>query len=152
MLFFIILLILILSIFSLLYVEFGEYDQDSKGIKNFLWEHRYGCEAAFGVLTAVVSIAFGFSLIVLCYNYINAPAEQAMSKEIYNSLIYKSETEAIRDDFGIINKEYIDEVQVWNVNVVQKKVLTNNFWVGVYYPNWYNELETIDLDNIKMKE
>lgn len=152
MLFFIILFCFILSIFAIIYIMYGNYSQDSKGIKGFLCNHEEGALVISIIFTLLLGIFFGVSVVKISYNYINAPIEQAVCQETYNSLIYKSETEAIRDDFGIINKEYIDEVQAWNVEVVKMQEMTNNFWVGVYYPNWYNELETINLDNIEMKE
>lgn len=72
--------------------------------------------------------------------------------EQYKSLMYKSQTEACRDEFGIVDKEYIDEVQNWNMNVVKYKSYSHNLWIGIFYPNYFDTYKTIDLDSIKLHD
>ena len=72
--------------------------------------------------------------------------------ETYNALIYKAETESIRDEFGVVNKEYIDDIQEWNEDVAFGKTIQDNIWIGIFYPHIYDYLETIDLAAIAMKE
>lgn len=38
------------------------------------------------------------------------------------------------------------------MDVVSNKELNNNIWVGIFYPDWVDELEIIDLNNISIKE
>lgn len=91
-------------------------------------------------------------IISLMCAYIPSSADKYEFKEKYNSLIYKAQTESIRDEFGIMNKSFLDEIQDWNMDVARNKELTNNIWIGIFYPDWLNELEIIDLNNFAIKE
>lgn len=156
MLFFIALFLFIISIIACIFVRYINnkygYDNDLKGFKSFVWYHSEGLTYITGGLIAFFSLVLVIMTIILSQNYISAEADKAMNQELYNSLIYKAETESIRDDFGIVNKEYIDEVQNWNTDLVGYQTITHNFWIGIFYPDWYDEFETIDLKKIEMKE
>lgn len=107
----------------------------------------------------LASILFAFSLIAtasLCVMIIvaagsnlTANADKLKLQEQYNSLIYKVENEKYRDEFGLVNKEVIDEIQEWNENCTYYQALEKDFWIGVFYPNIFHEFEVINLDNIK---
>lgn len=111
---------------------------------------------ALEILAAATSLVSGIivaiMLIVIISNNFGAQGEKLSNQQTYDSLIYKSQTESIRDEFGIVNKEYIDEVQAWNENVVKYKSWQRDFWIGIFIPNIYDDLETIDLDSIQYKE
>ena len=90
--------------------------------------------------------------IIIVATHVTANGEKLANEQRYDSLIYKAETESIRDEFGIVNKEYIDEVQAWNENVIKYKEWQRDFWIGIFIPNIYDDFETIDLGNIQFKE
>lgn len=156
MLFFIALFLLFISIAACIYISYinNKYglENNLKGIKKFIWWNSESLTVVTGILIGIFSVIVLIMTIMMSSNYISAEADKAMNQELYNSLIYKAETESIRDDFGIVNKEYIDEVQNWNTDLVGYQTITHNFWIGIFYPDWYDELETIDLKKIKMKE
>ena len=39
------------------------------------------------------------------------------TREQYKAITYKIESDACRDEFGLLNKEVIDEIQEWNKDV-----------------------------------
>lgn len=156
MLFFIALFLLIAFIavyFAIKYIDKKYYsDEKLKGVKKFVWLHSDSLLLVSILSSAFFGIVFFIMITVMCCNYIGSDTDIAVNQETYKSLVYKAETEAIRDEFGIVNKEYIDEIQNWNTDVVGYQTLTHNFWVGILYPDWYDEFETIDLSKIEMKE
>ena len=108
-------------------------------------------------IVAVVDICISIITIVtmgiiIVATHVTANGEKLANEQRYDSLIYKAETESIRDEFGIVNKEYIDEVQAWNENVIKYKEWQRDFWIGIFIPNIYDDFETIDLGNIQFKE
>ena len=108
-------------------------------------------------LFAMVDICISIIVIaimgtIIAANHALAIGEKLAYEQRYDSLIYKADTESIRDEFGIINKEYIDEVQAWNEDVVKYKEWQRDFWIGIFIPNIYDDFETIDLENIQFKE
>lgn len=154
MLFFIILFLLVISIIGCIFVQYVDDNyqyRDSKGFKDIIWCHSEELFLTTVALILVFSTIIGCMTAIMISRYTRAEADKAMNQEIYNFLVYKAETEAIRDDFGIINKEYIDEIQQWNSDLVKYQTITHNFWIGIFYPNWYDEFKTIDLYKIEMR-
>lgn len=102
---------------------------------------------SFGVVISFISaiwfLVFG---LILLLTQTNITATRQANAEKYKALTYKLESEACRDQFGLLNKEIIDEVQRWNVKVTYYKAMEDNFWVGIYYPDVYGDLGTIDYE------
>lgn len=97
-------------------------------------------------------------VIVICMSVaiadkrINAVGKMAANVQRYNALIYKAQTENIRDEFGIVNKEYIDEIQAWNEEFAKYQAYSQNLWIGIFYPEKYEGCALIELESIEMKE
>lgn len=107
-----------------------------------------------GVVVAALSgaIAF-FMLIAIAAIQISVDGDKAMWEQRYKALIYKSQTESVRDEFGIVNKEYIDEIQKWNEDLAKRQSYSHNIWISIFYPKRkYDGLKFIDLENIKMRD
>lgn len=88
-------------------------------------------------------------MIVIAANHIGTDAELEQRKAQYDALTYKLESEFVRDDLGLLNKETIDEVQEWNEDLAYLKIMQRDFWMGIFYPNIYDDLELIDYGVIK---
>lgn len=115
------------------------------------YEYEYssvsGFILSFGVVISFISVVwFLVAGLILLLTKTNVTATRQANAEKYKALTYKLESEACRDQFGLLNKEIIDEVQRWNVNVTYYKAMEDNFWVGIYYPDVYGDLGTIDYE------
>lgn len=107
----------------------------------------------FAIVDIYISIiVIAIMGVIIAVTHVTANGEKLANEQRYDSLIYKAETESIRDEFGIVNKEYIDEVQAWNEDVIKYKEWQRDFWIGIFIPNIYDDFETIDLENIQFKE
>lgn len=111
---------------------------------------------ALGVSASITSLVSGIiaviMLIIIISSNLGAQGTKLSNQQTYDSLIYKSQTQSIRDEFGVVNKEYIDEVQAWNEDIAKYKNWQRDFWIGIFVPNIYDEFETIDLSSIQYKE
>lgn len=113
----------------------------------------YSCIDAVGFAAAVLSgLVLVVMLTVITVQCVVASGTKASLEEQYKSLVYKAKTEACRDELGLMNKEFIDEVQKWNMDVVKYKKYQRDFWIGIFYPNIFDEFETIDLESMQFKE
>ena len=100
-----------------------------------------------GTIFAIISGAIVVSMFIyIIDNQISAPADALVLRERYNALSYKVESGACRDEFGLLSKEIIDEVQEWNTELIYNKQMHDSFWVGICYPDIYDGLETIDYE------
>lgn len=87
------------------------------------------------------------SLANIIDNHIKADAQVAEKQEEYKALVCKAESGACRDEFGLLNKEVFDEIQEWNQDIAYKKTIQRDFWLGIFYPNIYDQFELIDYEN-----
>lgn len=123
-----------------------------KANKNKFWKMLYVLERddiyeiIGGLISITAGIALGVMLVLLPICHIGNGAEIAENQERYRALIYKVESGACRDEFGLLNKEILDDIQDWNEYIVHRKSLQKDFWVGVFYPNIYDQFETIDYE------
>lgn len=89
--------------------------------------------------------------IIIAVNAGGAGRYIALKKE-YEALVCKARTEEARDEFGLLSKDYVDEIQEWNVSIASLKKLQRDFWIGIFYPNIYDDIDTIDLSEITYRE
>lgn len=117
----------------------------------FLYYHDVAIVTT-GVTMAVISALVVLGMLLgISITHISANADLAKHQETYKALTYKLESGACRDKLGLLNKTIIDEIQDWNENIVRKKSFQKDFWVGIFYPNIYDEFETIDYTNYTNK-
>ena len=94
---------------------------------------------------ALTLIALLISTIGLADTYIGADASVAKWETQYESLTYQLENNLYDNDNDIGKKELMDEIREWNEDLAYCKKIQRNFWVGIYYPNVYDNLEFIPL-------
>lgn len=96
------------------------------------------CTSIFGSGLAII-----ISIIIIAVNYFTIDAFVSQNQELYKSLRYKAESEACKDELGLLSKEVLDEIEEWNVDVEYYQTAQDNFWIGIYYPNIYDQFEKI---------
>jgi hypothetical protein len=118
-----------------------------------IWQN-YECEYGIifwtnFILAMITGCIFAIMMIILPLNHIGVNAEVEKNKEIYNAITYKIESGVCRDEFGLLNKEVVDEIQTWNTELKYKQNIQDDFWLGIFYPNIYDQFECIDYSNYK---
>ena len=108
-------------------------------------------EDFLGYLFTIVAIITVIMLTAISFANMGAGREKAYLEQKYNALIYKLEAAQSRDDFGFINKEYIDEIQEWNEEIASKQIAQDNFWTGIFVPDIYDDFSLIDLHSMQYK-
>lgn len=151
-------LCLILLVVLIALAFFASYIEDKFGYSITPWKcvlSSFACwlSATSVVVSAFLGLAIIGMLVVISINNLSGAGYAASNEQKYEALLYKAKTESIRDEFGIVNKEYVDEVQKWNEDVVKYNSYSKSKWIGIFYPEkYYGNYKTIDLNDIKMKE
>lgn len=141
-------LLVIRAIVNNLYDEKKKYP---KFVEFFYWEEDF--LFPISIFTMIILFIFVLMLIAIINAYVLADAERAAKEQQYQALVYKAQTESIRDEFGIINKEYIDEIQTWNQELAKYQSYSHNFWIGIFFPKQiYDGLEFIDWESVRMRQ
>lgn len=102
--------------------------------------HLLATIAVVLTLTALLISTIGLASV-----YINADASVAKWETQYESLTYQLENNLYDNDNDIGKKELMDEIRKWNGDLAYCKEIQRNFWVGIYYPNVYDNFEFIPL-------
>ena len=65
---------------------------------------------------------------------------------IYNVIFKKPLLNIENNDNDVGKKELVSEIQYWNSDLAYRKTIQRDFWVGIYYPNVYDQFEFIKLN------
>ena len=112
------------------------YDHDGLGMAGLL----SGVAAAVGVV---------FMTVIIVVQSVGAPGFVASSHQRYDSLVHQVESGMYNNDNEYGKKELANQVQEWNEDLANGKALQKNFWIGIFYPNVYDEFEFIPIENLK---
>ena len=137
---------IIFMVFSITLVIIGKKNW-SKEKHPFLYWHD-GAIRDVGIgMTIFSTFAVVIMLFCIIFSHSNVEARLEREREIYDALTYKMESTTCRDEFGFLSKEVIDEVQEWNKDVRYYQTVQDDLWVGIFYPNVFDEFETIDYES-----
>lgn len=90
--------------------------------------------------------------IMIGVGHMGVEAQVLKNKERHKAIIYKIENGIYEDDFGILTPNGIREVQEWNEDVVFYQSIQDDFWVGIFFPNVYDQFETIDYTKYNLND
>ena len=101
-------------------------------------------------ISAIIATLLGgvivISLCIMACNYIGIDAEVAGYQKRYEALTYQYENDFYDNDNDVGKKELVSEIQYWNSDLAYRKTIQRDFWVGIYYPNVYDQFEFIKLN------
>lgn len=132
--------------------KYSQSNEDNNKIVEFLYYNDEPFIFTGYVIALISGIIAVIMLTVIICSHCGIDAQVQKWRETYSALTYKLESGACRDDFGLLNKEIIDEIQHWNEDVAYKKRIQRDFWMGIFYPNVFDEFEAIDYERYRGKE
>ena len=90
-------------------------------------------------------IAVLTSILIISISCIGLDAKVERYNARYESLVYQYENDIYDNDNDLGKKELMDDIQEWNEDVSYYKEMQYDFWLGIYYPNIYDQFEKIEL-------
>ena len=111
-------------------------------IGDFWADHCTPFHVVMGVLIAFVAIM----LLILGITYGTSAGDEAMYETRYESLMYQYENAIFEKDSDVIgNKQLYDEIREYNETIAVGKTYTDDFWWGIFWPDFYEDLPLIEL-------
>lgn len=104
------------------------------------------CVALAEILTTMSGIAIVVSIAIMANSYIHADANVAKYQKRYESLTYQYENDFYNNDNDVGKYELVYQIEYWNTDLAYRKTIQRDFWLGIYYPNIYDQFEFIKLD------
>ena len=99
-----------------------------------------------GFIGCLSFIATAVSLGIIASAYIRLDADVDQMNKQYEFLTYQYENDIYESDFS--KRELVKEIQEWNEDLAYKQAIQDNFWIGIFYPNIYDQFEFIELDEV----
>ena len=97
------------------------------------------------IISVIAGAAFVIMLIVVIFNNVGVEARIEAKKQRYESLIYQAENNLYENDNDLGKKELVNQIQEWNEDLAKGKALQDDFWVGIFYADIYDEFDFIPM-------
>lgn len=129
MIFWLVVLSIVVSLGLAIYVEkrFGDYS---------------GLFLVIAFLSFLVSIIM---LVVIIVANTNVDAYVAENQMRYEMLVYQYENDIYDNDNDLGKRDLMEDIQKWNEDLAYHRKAQDDFWVGIFYPNVYDQFEFIEL-------
>lgn len=118
-------------------------------VGDILYRHtRYDTEwlrTSGAILTVIMIICMVINGVILADAYIGVDANIAVNKEIYESLTYQLDNNVYDNDNDLGKKELYDQIQEWNKDLAYYQAIQDDFWVGIYFPDIFDQFEFIEI-------
>lgn len=122
------------------------------GIGLYVWYHKHYkaysflIEIVYCMLNTISCAGVVISIIFMSLIYTTADGMVNKNKQIYNSLTYQYENAIFDNDDDVVGKkELYNQIQDWNEDLAYYQSVQDNFWIGIYYPNVFDQFDYIDL-------
>jgi uncharacterized membrane protein YgaE (UPF0421/DUF939 family) len=115
------------------------------GLAVYLEKRFHDYSGPFLVIAIIGFIVAIIMLIVIIVENINVDAYVAENQMRYEMLVYQYENDIYDNDNDLGKRDLMEDIQEWNEDLAYYREAQDDFWVGIFHPNVYDQFEFIEL-------
>lgn len=106
------------------------------------WEFTFLCSISIAVCSVIAALVMGATILT-----INSTSSGDLSQleERREMLEYQYINNVYDNDNDLGKRDLYEDIQEYNETLAYNKQIQNDFWIGIFVPNIYDELEFIEL-------
>lgn len=108
-----------------------------------------GPDYFFGTTGMVLTIISIILIVVAVISHVGINGEIDRLNARHDILVYQYENNIYDNDNDLGKRELLTDIQEWNEDLAYKQKVQDDFWIGIFYPNIYDQFETISLETMK---
>ena len=109
-------------------------------------EKRFGDYSWLFIVIAFLSFIVSFvMLVVIIVKNTNVDAYVAENQMRYEMLVYQQENDIYDNDNDLGKRDLMEDIREWNEDLAYYRKAQDDFWVGIFHPNVYDQFEFIEL-------
>lgn len=115
------------------------------GLAVYLEKHFCDYSGPFLVIAIIGFIVAIIMLIAIIVENTNVDAYVAENQMRYEMLVYQYENDIYDNDNDLGKRDLMEDIQEWNEDLAYYREAQDDFWVGIFHPNVYDQFEFIEL-------
>ena len=115
------------------------------GLAVYLEKRFCDYSGPFLVIAIIGFIVAIIMLIVIIVENTNVDAYVAENQMRYEMLVYQYENDIYDNDNDLGKRDLMEDIQKWNEDLAYHRKAQDDFWVGIFHPNVYDQFEFIEL-------
>lgn len=115
------------------------------GLAVYLEKRFCNYSGPFLVIAIIGFIVAIIMLMVIIVENTNVDAYIAENQMRYDMLVYQYENDIYDNDNDLGKRDLMEDIQEWNEDLAYYREAQDDFWVGIFHPNVYDQFEFIEL-------